>query len=143
MFPILIVLSLSIRLISFDMFFFFSSRRRHTRFDCDWSSYVCSSDLFTRQRGLRLSPGLLREPLDLARRLGFQLGDVEPCLLKQRDDDAVVLRQQGVEEMSVVDDGVATLASQGARLLQRLGGLHRQSVRSDHGAGFPGNLCAR
>src|SRR2546430_3693869 len=26
--------------------FFFSSRRRHTRFDCDWSSDVCSSDLF-------------------------------------------------------------------------------------------------
>src|SRR2546430_6107196 len=23
---------------------FFSSRRRHTRFDCDWSSDVCSSD---------------------------------------------------------------------------------------------------
>src|SRR2546430_9495828 len=28
-----------------DEFFFFSSRRRHTRFDCDWSSDVCSSDL--------------------------------------------------------------------------------------------------
>src|SRR2546430_299961 len=27
------------------LFFFFSSRRRHTRFDCDWSSDVCSSDL--------------------------------------------------------------------------------------------------
>src|SRR2546430_11113485 len=25
-------------------FFFFSSRSRHTRFDCDWSSDVCSSD---------------------------------------------------------------------------------------------------
>src|SRR2546430_5493773 len=25
--------------------FSFSSRRRHTRFDCDWSSDVCSSDL--------------------------------------------------------------------------------------------------
>src|SRR2546430_7962011 len=31
--------------------FFFSSRRRHTRFDCDWSSDVCSSDL-----GQRLPP---------------------------------------------------------------------------------------
>src|SRR6266478_7816533 len=33
---------------AFDLkriFFFFSSRRRHTRFDCDWSSDVCSSDL--------------------------------------------------------------------------------------------------
>src|SRR2546430_410984 len=32
--------------------FFFSSRRRHTRFDCDWSSDVCSSDLDRQQ-----SPG--------------------------------------------------------------------------------------
>src|SRR5947207_15403436 len=29
--------------------FFFSSRRRHTRSLCDWSSDVCSSDLPTRQ----------------------------------------------------------------------------------------------
>src|SRR5256886_8694004 len=34
-------------------FFFFSSRRRHTRFDCDWSSDVCSSDLL----GVFLLPG--------------------------------------------------------------------------------------
>src|SRR6266481_9574136 len=27
------------------MMFFFSSRRRHTRWNCDWSSDVCSSDL--------------------------------------------------------------------------------------------------
>src|SRR2546430_1859851 len=32
-------------------FFFFSSRRRHTRFDCDWSSDVCSSDLMVGLRG--------------------------------------------------------------------------------------------
>src|SRR2546430_10580045 len=30
--------------------FFFSSRRRHTRFDCDWSSDVCSSDLFIKSK---------------------------------------------------------------------------------------------
>src|SRR5689334_5297905 len=28
--------------------FFFSSRRRHTRWNCDWSSDVCSSDLTAR-----------------------------------------------------------------------------------------------
>src|SRR6516164_11154163 len=27
------------------LYFFFSSRRRHTRWNCDWSSDVCSSDL--------------------------------------------------------------------------------------------------
>src|SRR2546427_1869169 len=32
----------------YSFFFFFSSRRRHTRFDCDWSSDVCSSDLSSR-----------------------------------------------------------------------------------------------
>src|SRR5438270_14029653 len=36
---------MEINLYIFDFFFFFSSRRRHTRFDCDWSSDVCSSDL--------------------------------------------------------------------------------------------------
>src|SRR5438477_12490467 len=32
--------------VQFLFFFFFSSRRRHTRLTCDWSSDVCSSDLF-------------------------------------------------------------------------------------------------
>src|SRR6201986_5582804 len=32
-------------LCSRSSFVFFSSRRRHTRFKCDWSSDVCSSDL--------------------------------------------------------------------------------------------------
>src|SRR2546430_11269382 len=31
--------------VCWSCYFFFSSRRRHTRFDCDWSSDVCSSDL--------------------------------------------------------------------------------------------------
>src|SRR5438309_6117872 len=30
--------------------FFFSSRRRHTRWNCDWSSDVCSSDLQVAQQ---------------------------------------------------------------------------------------------
>src|SRR2546430_3000166 len=33
------------RMIMSVVCFFFSSRGRHTRFDCDWSSDVCSSDL--------------------------------------------------------------------------------------------------
>src|SRR5689334_23621742 len=32
-------------------FFFFSSRRRHTRWNCDWSSDVCSSDLPSSRMG--------------------------------------------------------------------------------------------
>src|SRR2546430_17680133 len=37
-----------------SIFFFFSSRRRHTRFDCDWSSDVCSSDLAACDHALEL-----------------------------------------------------------------------------------------
>src|SRR5256886_12888512 len=40
-----------------SLFCFFSSRRRHTRFDCDWSSDVCSSDL---------APGGVLHPLQQA-----------------------------------------------------------------------------
>src|SRR5690242_20974780 len=32
-----------------QLFFFFSSRRRHTRLTCDWSSDVCSSDLHRKE----------------------------------------------------------------------------------------------
>src|SRR6266571_5421039 len=34
---------------------FFSSRRRHTRLTCDWSSDVCSSDLDERSTGSQLA----------------------------------------------------------------------------------------
>src|SRR2546421_8462144 len=39
-------------------FFFFSSRRRHTRSDRDWSSDVCSSDLL----GPFLNQPIVRDP---------------------------------------------------------------------------------
>src|SRR5689334_18235857 len=56
----------------FFFFFFFSSRRRHTRWNCDWSSDVCSSDLMRnpaqrllRQRLLPLEDGRARDrPVD-------------------------------------------------------------------------------
>src|SRR5690606_40991589 len=47
-------------------FFFFSSRRRHTRFSRDWSSDVCSSDLRAAHlrcaRKLRAEPGGVMTP---------------------------------------------------------------------------------
>src|SRR6516165_7948726 len=67
----------------FTFFFFFSSRRRHTRFDCDWSSDVCSSDLklgvLLTERGdpaqgkqmieaaLHVRPGLIHADYNLGR----------------------------------------------------------------------------
>src|SRR6266568_3117181 len=50
-------------------FFFFSSRRRHTRWNCDWSSDVCSSDL-SRMLGVShddLTPETLAATLDRLR----------------------------------------------------------------------------
>src|SRR3989475_6829022 len=46
------------------VFFFFSSRRRHTRFDCDWSSDVCSSDLRERAAARRPDPRRHRQARD-------------------------------------------------------------------------------
>src|SRR6266550_3921276 len=50
------------------LFFFFSSRRRHTRCSRDWSSDVCSSDLLDdgapgAQRPVEAHPGVAREDL--------------------------------------------------------------------------------
>src|SRR5260370_5245981 len=54
--------------------FFFSSRRRHTRFKCDWSSDVCSSDLgiwfrlgiggITGHKDFARDPGIIVKPED-------------------------------------------------------------------------------
>src|SRR5690606_41148296 len=44
--------------------FFFSSRRRHTRFSRDWSSDVCSSDLlYQQQRATKKGDGCGRNKL--------------------------------------------------------------------------------
>src|SRR5260370_27236298 len=44
-----------LRTLHIFLFFFFSSRRRHTRFKCDWSSDVCSSDLVLTSAAARKS----------------------------------------------------------------------------------------
>src|SRR6185312_7565925 len=87
-------------------FFFFSSRRRHTRSDRDWSSDVCSSDLVVRivdrQTGLPFLCGGLRvgrcaearrgEPLpgaaeqkldEAAAEIGLRRGVYLPCRLSR------------------------------------------------------------
>src|SRR2546430_6390708 len=64
--------------------FFFSSRRRHTRFDCDWSSDVCSSDLTE---------------------AGYVGEDVENIILKllQAADGDVQRCQQGIIYIDEID----------------------------------------
>src|SRR5205807_3636640 len=41
----------------FFFFFFFSSRRRHTRLQGDWSSDVCSSDLYPQANSTKVALG--------------------------------------------------------------------------------------
>src|SRR5688572_31734323 len=73
----------------FIFFFFFSSRRRHTRFDCDWSSDVCSSDL---SRAAARQCG--SEPQPLTRNAGLDLGtDERPSL--SRTLIRILCRRQG------------------------------------------------
>src|SRR5690606_39809490 len=50
--------------------FFFSSRRRHTRFSRDWSSDVCSSDL----AGGVVGAARTSEQAGFSRVIGFDMG---------------------------------------------------------------------
>src|SRR6266481_9113191 len=60
----------------FSIFFFFSSRRRHTRWNCDWSSDVCSSDLIAGAADrLFQTPSVTRQVQRLEAALGAELLD--------------------------------------------------------------------
>src|SRR5260221_3063256 len=52
------------------MIFFFSSRRRHTRSLCDWSSDVCSSDLITEADVLAFQKAVADAPGPVLARCG-------------------------------------------------------------------------
>src|SRR5690606_41094870 len=71
--------------------FFFSSRRRHTRFSRDWSSDVCSSDL-----GLLGVSGNGADQVEVDTDVA---GSCRPALLHRRVEDDVIIggyRQPGV-----------------------------------------------
>src|SRR5688572_31783065 len=89
------------------MKFFFSSRRRHTSFYCDWSSDVCSSDLagaidervgehFTRAQ-VRVEPRVLdarahrrdvrRGSAERLRLLDERLGGVDVARVERRSEE--------------------------------------------------------
>src|SRR5690606_39409434 len=83
--------------------FFFSSRRRHTRFSRDWSSDVCSSDLASEWRTARrmfLPGGFL---LDGAGRSGRQRQTVEVARVVGHQLDAVLGDAHGVGVAEAAD----------------------------------------
>src|SRR3989475_4933523 len=67
------------------LFFFFSSRRRHTRFDCDWSSDVCSSDLAREIEVLALAAGRARRAVGQRGRQGDVRHEVAHLVPERRD----------------------------------------------------------
>src|SRR2546427_1049250 len=69
-------------------FFFFSSRRRHTRFDCDWSSDVCSSDLVALGANqVRQAGGTMQEIVDSSHQVTAIMGDVVQASMAQSARD--------------------------------------------------------
>src|SRR5260370_17699051 len=86
--------------------FFFSSRRRNTRFKCDWSSDVCSSDLQLVEDWLANPPPTVTSDItrtkhrDAAVRINAALGHV-PALKLDADMVEALLR-------GMADDGFAT-----------------------------------
>src|SRR5688500_20223385 len=68
--------------------FFFSSRRRHTRLQGDWSSDVCSSDLLERRPGKRLRRGY-RDFFQFSRP-ALEIRAIATVALRERDRKSVV-----------------------------------------------------
>src|SRR5688572_30882872 len=74
--------------------FFFSSRRRHTRFHCDWSSDVCSSDLDLFNRRLEAGAASGLETASAGATLAStaaEIPDLERLILAQENRLAFLL----------------------------------------------------
>src|SRR5688572_12370794 len=85
--------------------FFFSSSRRHTSFDCDWSSDVCSSDLGSDDRLLPAGEVLVEAvDVDCLHRRRALPGDHEDGLLDPFGLVGRVDGEHGLEEGVLVGD---------------------------------------
>src|SRR5438132_4315491 len=86
MFMLCSCICLSCRLLI--VIFFFSSRRRHTRSLCDWSSDVCSSDL------ARVLAEPLRHRVDLAAQLSVERERQAQVLVGEREIGRASCREE-------------------------------------------------
>src|SRR6266508_3804422 len=112
--------------------FFFSSRRRHTRWPREWSSDVCSSDL-------HVAPGSVADG-NLPALAGKKLGDTveieEPFAADHRNEELrgktakmkVTLKALKTRQLPQLDDALAkSLGVEGVETLEQL----RARIRSD------------
>src|SRR5690606_20136364 len=125
--------------------FFFSSRRRHTRFSRDWSSDVCSSDLDA-DAYVDVGVGVAAQGLGVVAALGgvlvlvallVEAGAGAEQLLASPADGAEGL---GQDDLEVGQLGVDVVVGLGADLLGLLAGLGEDPVGL--GLGAAGDLGA-
>src|SRR6266487_4918131 len=91
-------------MISFVFFFFFSSRRRHTRWTGDWSSDVCSSDLFQEPR-LSRNLALVERLQPIAERHGTTVAAVSVAwVIDQQGSTGAIV---GARRPSQIDGWIA------------------------------------
>src|SRR2546427_8366469 len=112
------------------IFFFFSSRRRHTRFDCDWSSDVCSSDLVYPADGGTSAASPVAAGVAAALRQGFASDRLAPAQLKgllQRTARGIGGNGWDYDLGYGVVDAGAALPALGGKPLQKRG------IRRGHG----------
>src|SRR2546430_17173625 len=108
------------------MFFFFSSRRRHTRFDCDWSSDVCSSDLLSGGDALIYSDdkleGILKRLRSIPHIEFLRIGTRVPIFLPQRitPELCAMLQKYHPRWMSVPVNHPGELTLEAKQALSRL-----------------------
>src|SRR6266487_7051141 len=98
------------------MFFFFSSRRRHTRWTGDWSSDVCSSDLEVPAGVAKCVLGGLTGLVEPLPRVLAQRLEQEEALVAERLQQAVIEERGELVELRSCD---------------RLGGVETEGAAED------------
>src|SRR5205085_6226709 len=109
--------------------FFFSSRRRHTSFDCDWSSDVCSSDLPVVDMPLGATEDRVTGSINIERALTAGVKAFEPGLLARANRGFLYIDEVNLLEDHLVDLLLDTAAS-GRNVVER------ESVSVQHPARF-------
>src|SRR6266850_6807801 len=116
-------------------FFFFSSRRRHTRLQGDWSSDVCSSDLVGGEKRQSVEGGRSANDEDVRKRVGEERREALAARSLRRRGDG------GVEEVGAAETGegrggaaAAGRQCEDGRRFAHQGGPEGASPREENGA---------